>query len=175
MQGSVPEPWEVLSCAWLFRGTSWLLGAGFRTVALLANLSMLTLQVSPDSVSIVRPVFSRKFIKAIEETLFRCIPLPVTETLFDFTNTCLEGNAPCHAKAKKSTQKREKRNYCSLVTLGLILDGSGFVRRSRMFAVIVSKASTIEGMRKGRHGEWTTTLPRMLTLTGWPITTFTAW
>ena len=35
------------------------------------------------------------------------------------------------------------------MTLGLVLDGSGFVRRSRMFAGNVAEASTLEGMLQG--------------------------
>ena len=90
--------------------------------------------------------------KAIEEALFRRIndlfSLPATVTLYDLTNTYFEGEASGNAKAKKGHSK-EKRSDCPLVTLGLVLDGSGFARRSRMFEGNVSEAGTLEGMLKG--------------------------
>jgi transposase len=50
-----------------------------------------------------------------------------------------------NAKARRGHSK-EKRSDCPLVTLGLVLDGSGFVRRSRMFEGSVGEASTLEEM-----------------------------
>ncbi len=46
-------------------------------------------------------------------------------------------------------RSKEKRSDCPLVTLGLVLDSSGFVRRSRMFAGNVAEASTLETMLTG--------------------------
>jgi transposase len=90
--------------------------------------------------------------EAIESALFKRIndlfSLPATVTLYDLTNTYFEGEASGNAKAKHGHSK-EKRSDCPLVTLGLVLDGSGFVRRSRMFAGNVSEAGTLEGMLKG--------------------------
>jgi transposase len=93
--------------------------------------------------------------EAIEGALFRRIndlfSLPATVTLYDLTNTYFEGEASGNAKAKQGHSK-EKRSECPLVTLGLVLDGSGFVRRSRMFQGNVSEAGTLgtlEGMLKG--------------------------
>lgn len=90
--------------------------------------------------------------EAIEGALFRGIndlfSLPATVTLYDLTNTYFEGEASGNAKAKRGHSK-EKRSDCPLVTLGLVLDGSGFVRRSRMFEGNVSEAGTLEGMLKG--------------------------
>jgi transposase len=89
---------------------------------------------------------------AIEGALFKRISdlfsLPATVTLYDLTNTYFEGEASSNAKAKRGHSK-EKRSDCPLVTLGLVLDGSGFVRRSRMFEGNVSEASTLEGMLSG--------------------------
>jgi transposase len=89
---------------------------------------------------------------AIEGALFKRISdlfsLPATVTLYDLTNTYFEGEASGNAKAKRGHSK-EKRSDCPLVTLGLVLDGSGFVRRSRMFEGNVSEASTLEGMLSG--------------------------
>jgi transposase len=90
--------------------------------------------------------------EAIEKTLFSRInnlfSLPTTVTLYDLTNTYFEGEASGNAKAKHGRSK-EKRSDCPLVTLGLVLDGSGFVRRSRMFAGNISEAGTLEEMLAG--------------------------
>jgi transposase len=69
-------------------------------------------------------------------------------TLFDLTNTYFEGEMAGNSKAKRGHSK-EKRSDCPLVTLGLVLDGSGFVRHSRMFEGNVAEASTLEGMLQG--------------------------
>jgi len=79
------------------------------------------------------------------QTLFS---LPDSVTLFDLTNTYFEGEMASNAKAKRGRSK-EKRSDCPLVTLGLILDGSGFVRRSKMFEGNVSEAKTLEEMLQG--------------------------
>ena len=55
--------------------------------------------------------------------------LPTTVTLFDLTNTYFEGEMVGNSKAKRGHSK-EKRSDYPLVPLGLVLDGSGFVRRS---------------------------------------------
>jgi hypothetical protein len=88
----------------------------------------------------------------IEEALFGRIrdlfALPVTVTLYDLTNTYFEGTAAGNAKAARGRSK-EKRSDCPLVTLGLVLDGSGFVRRSKMFAGNVAESSTLADMLNG--------------------------
>jgi transposase len=71
--------------------------------------------------------------------------LETTVTLYDLTNTYFEGEAAGNHKAKRGHSK-EKRSDCPLVTLGLVLDGNGFVRRSRMFAGNVCEAATLEEM-----------------------------
>jgi transposase len=88
----------------------------------------------------------------IETALFKNISdlfaLPTTVTLYDLTNTYFEGEAACNAKAKRGRSK-EKRSDCPLVTLGLVLDGSGFIRRSRMFDGNISEGTTLEEMLTG--------------------------
>jgi transposase len=74
--------------------------------------------------------------------------LPTTVTLYDLTNTYFEGNAAGNAKAARGRSK-EKRSDCPLVTLGLVLDASGFVRKSKLFAGNAAEASTLQGMLKG--------------------------
>lgn len=88
----------------------------------------------------------------IEEALFGRIKdlfsLPTTVTLYDLTNTYFEGELSDNDKARRGRSK-EKRSDCPLVTLGLVLDGSGFVRRSRMFEGNASEGSTLETMLQG--------------------------
>ena len=48
-----------------------------------------------------------------------------TVTLYDLTNTYHEGEMAGNPKAKRGHSK-EKRSDCPLITLGLVLDGSGF-------------------------------------------------
>ena len=87
----------------------------------------------------------------IEDALFTRIKdlfaLPVTVTLYDLTNTYFEGTAAGNAKAARGRSK-EKRSDCPLVTLGLVLDSSGFARRSRMFAGNVAESTTLADMLK---------------------------
>jgi hypothetical protein len=89
---------------------------------------------------------------AIEQRLFNNVSdlfeLDITITLYDLTNTYFEGEVPNNSKAKHGRSK-EKRSDCPLVTLGLVLDGSGFVRSSQTFAGNVSEAGTLEIMLKG--------------------------
>lgn len=86
---------------------------------------------------------------ALEEHLFGTIQmlfgLEETVTLYDLTNTYFEGAAEANPKARHGRSK-EKRCDCPLVTLGLVLDGSGFVRRSKTFAGNVSEGTTLEVM-----------------------------
>ncbi len=68
-----------------------------------------------------------------------------TITLYDLTNTFFEGAALGNPQAQLGHSK-EKRSDCPLVTLGLVLDASGFPRRSEVFAGNVSEAKTLEQM-----------------------------
>ena len=76
------------------------------------------------------------------ESLFGLTP---TITLYDLTNTYFEGAAAGNPKAKRGRSK-EKRSDCPLVTLGLALDASGFIRHSKVFAGNVSEGQTLETM-----------------------------
>ena len=71
--------------------------------------------------------------------------LAETITLYDLTNTYFEGTARGNPKAQRGHSK-EKRSDCPLVTLGLVLDASGFPRRSEVFAGNVSEPKTLEQM-----------------------------
>ncbi len=87
----------------------------------------------------------------IERTLFNRVHdlfgFETTVTLYDLTNTYFEGTAAANPKAQRGRSK-EKRRDCPLVTLGLVLDGSGFVRRSQTFDGNVSEGKTLAGMLK---------------------------
>jgi hypothetical protein len=85
----------------------------------------------------------------IEEALFSRLQtlfgLETRVTLYDLTNTYFEGCARGNEKAKRGHSK-EKRSDCPLVTLGLVLDGSGFVRRSQVFSGNAVEARTLKEM-----------------------------
>jgi transposase len=86
---------------------------------------------------------------ALETHLFgaarKLFQLGETITLYDLTNTYFEGTAEGIDKARHGRSK-EKRSDCPLVTLGLVLDSSGFPRRSKLFAGNASEAATLEEM-----------------------------
>lgn len=71
-----------------------------------------------------------------------------TITLYDLTNTYFEGMAAGVSKAKRGHSK-EQRSDCPLVTLAMALDGSGFPRRSRVFAGNASEPATLKDMLTG--------------------------
>ena len=71
-----------------------------------------------------------------------------TVTLYDLTNTYFEGIAAGVLKAKRGHSK-ESRTDCPLVTLAMALDGSGFPRRSRVFAGNASEPATLKDMLSG--------------------------
>lgn len=68
--------------------------------------------------------------------------------LYDLTNTYFEGELAGNRKAQRGRSK-EKRTDCPLVTLGMVLDGSGFTRRSETFEGNVSEPKSLEVMLKG--------------------------
>ena len=63
-------------------------------------------------------------------------------TLYDITNSYFEGRCLSNPKAKLGRSK-EKRNDCPLVSLGLVLDSSGFPKTSKIFSGNVSEAQTL--------------------------------
>jgi transposase len=75
-----------------------------------------------------------------------------TVTLYDLTSTYFEGIGAGVAKAKRGLSK-ESRSDCPLVpmdmTLAMVLDGSGFPRRSRVFAGNASEPATLAQMLSG--------------------------
>ena len=90
-----------------------------------------------------------KHKKTIENHLYNeekaLFSLEETVTLYDLTNTFFEGAMLDVEKAQRGRSK-EKRSDCPLVTLALVLDSSGFPKRSQHFSGNVSEAGTLEGM-----------------------------
>jgi transposase len=84
--------------------------------------------------------------EAIENQLFSRIndlfSLPRTITLYDLTNTYFEGDMQENQMAKRGFSK-EKRSDCPLLTLAVVLDGSGFICRSKVFPGNVSEPATV--------------------------------
>lgn len=77
-----------------------------------------------------------------ESSLFR---LQETITLYDLTNTYFEGQCNGNLLAAHGHSK-EKRSDCPLVTLGLVLDSSGFPRRSHVYEGNVNEPRTLSEM-----------------------------
>ena len=73
--------------------------------------------------------------------------LEKTITLYDLTNTYFEGGGKSNELAAHGRSK-EKRSDCPLVTLAIVLDGSGFPIRSEVFAGNVSEPKTLSQMIK---------------------------
>ena len=81
---------------------------------------------------------AEKSLFAFEETI----------TLYDLTNTYFEGESKLSSVTQRGRSK-EKRSDAPLVTLGLVLDGSGFPRKSRIFPGNASEPETLETMLTG--------------------------
>jgi len=74
-----------------------------------------------------------------------------TITLYDLTNTYFEGSGKYNVLAAYGHSK-EKRTDCPLVTLGLVLDSSGFLIQSKVFSGNASEPQTLAEMIKGLNG-----------------------
>jgi hypothetical protein len=68
-----------------------------------------------------------------------------TITLYDLTNTYFEGGAKNIQKAKRGRSK-EKRSDAPLITLAIMLDSSGFVRKSEIFDGNIGEPTTFSQM-----------------------------
>lgn len=73
-----------------------------------------------------------------------------TVTLYDLTNTYFEGVLRGNPKAARGHSK-EKRSDCVLLTLALVLDQSGFIKRSQVFAGNAVEARTLKVMLQDLH------------------------
>ena len=68
-----------------------------------------------------------------------------TITLYDLTNTYFEGAAMGITKASRGRSK-EKRSDAPIITLAVMLDSSGFVRKSEIFDGNISEPKTFKEM-----------------------------
>ena len=89
--------------------------------------------------------------------------LQETITLYDLTNTYFEGQCKANTLGANGHSK-EKRSDCPLVTLGLVLDASGFPRRSHVYKGNVTESQTLSEMIHGleKDGTATSTKPTVV-------------
>ena len=73
-------------------------------------------------------------------------------TLYDLTNTYFEGTSLSNDNGAFGRSK-EKRSDCKLVTLALVLDSSGFPKKSKIFKGNISEGATLEEMLKAVSGK----------------------
>lgn len=107
----------------------------------LTDLSLMRLYRSADVLVKHQAAIESHLFSRVKD-LFSLAPMV---TLYDLTNTYFEGDMALNAKAKRGHSK-EKRSDCPLLTLGLVLDSSGFVRRSKVLAGNAVESRTLEGM-----------------------------
>jgi transposase len=86
-----------------------------------------------------------KLESALYSRLDASLGLKSQIALYDLTNTYFEGLAGANPSARRGHSK-EKRSDAPLLTLALVLDGEGFVRRSQVFAGNVNERSTLATM-----------------------------
>jgi hypothetical protein len=103
---------------------------------------------------------------AIEHHLYKkecsLFSLGETITLYDLTNTYFEGECNSNSLAKRGCSK-EKRTDCPLVTLALVLDSSGFPKRSRVYEGNVNESSTFaEMIRDLQHNDASSQQPTVV-------------
>ena len=109
-------------------------------------MSLSSLYRIPDRLLASRAALESALFDRVQDLFGLC----TTVTLYDLTNTYFEGAMAANPKAKRGHSK-EKRSDCPLVTLELILDGSGFVRRSELFDGNVGESHTLEQMLVSLH------------------------
>ena len=85
-----------------------------------------------------------KYLTMRERALFS---LPEKMVFIDLTNSYFEGMARKNPKAKRGRSK-EHRKDCKLVTLGLIIDESGFAKYSELFSGNQPETETLPDMIK---------------------------
>lgn len=69
-------------------------------------------------------------LRGREKELFN---LSRTIVLYDLTNSYFEGQAAVNPKARRSANSKENRSDCPLLSVGLVLDGEGFVLTHKVF------------------------------------------
>jgi hypothetical protein len=71
------------------------------------------------------------YLREREHELFN---LNRTIVLYDLTNSYFEGRAEANPKARRSVNSKENRSDCPLLSVGLVLDGDGFVLTHKVFS-----------------------------------------
>ena len=139
---------ELATHAWLKErsGLGDLLDYDFSNLSLYGMYSISD-QLLKNKAAIEKHVYER------ERSLFG---LRETITLYDLTNTFFEGEGNANGLAARGHSK-EKRTDCPLVTLGLVLDSSGFPRRSQVYEGNVTEAKTLAEMLHSLEGGDTST------------------
>jgi transposase len=139
---------ELATHAWLKErsGLGDLLDYDFSNLSLYGMYSISD-QLLKNKAAIEQHVYER------ERSLFG---LRETITLYDLTNTFFEGEGNANGLAARGHSK-EKRTDCPLVTLGLVLDSSGFPRRSQVYEGNVTEAKTLAEMLHSLEGGDTST------------------
>ena len=88
----------------------------------------------------------------IEQHLFDRVTdlfgLPTTVTLYDLDQTPTSRGRQAAQELAKHGHSKEKRSDCPLLTLALVLDGSGFVRRSEVLAGNVKEQKVLAATLK---------------------------
>ena len=79
-------------------------------------------------------------LEKAEKDLFN---LDDTVILYDLTNTYFEGTAAGVKKAQRGRSK-EKRSDCPLVTLGLVINSLGFIKKSEILPGNISEPKTLK-------------------------------
>ena len=108
------------------------------------SISHMQIYRASDSVVRHRQVLEKQVFQ-ISLSLFDLQP---TVTLYDLPNTYLEGEARTQLLAQHGHSK-EQRSDCRLLTLALVLDASGFMHRSQVFAGSIQEATILQSMIKG--------------------------
>jgi len=107
-----------------------------------------------DLYSIADKILKHKDV--LEEKLFfmekNLFNLDEVITLYDLTNTYFEGRSLLNAKAAFGRSKK-KRNDCPMVTLALVLDASGFPKKSMVYAGNIGEAKTLSQMMHKLEGK----------------------
>ena len=96
-----------------------------------------------------------QFLEIKEKTLFN---IQERILLYDLTNTYFEGTAGEHSGAHRGKSK-ENRTDCPLVTLGVVLNQEGFIKRSRIFSGNVSEPKTLNTIIQDVMDKKNTTKP----------------
>ena len=128
---------ELATHAWLqeHTGLGELIGHDFGTTSL-TRLYRVADQLYAGKEALEAHLYAR------ERSLFE---FDETITLYDLTNTYFEGSGNANANAALGHSK-EKRSDCPLVTLALVLDSSGFPKRSEVFTGNASEPKTLAEM-----------------------------